>query len=273
MTNFLMTNNNIDFLFGSIVLGSATVICLVGYTCYLGYEYYYNKPIIEIDDDTIHSPSTITSLDSPTIRNSSIILDDDLTIIKPLVDNSTQTISKLLVDKTTQTQVLQEAAIKTDVNVMVKPITTESSSQVSTSPNPSLYSTSVDAVPSINDLGIQTSDQLLYDELQRVLDAGNSDQESVSVVYSPTNFYSPLSPVTRYFRSIPETKDVSIQSLSINQDFNTPILSQLQFNIDSLNSFNSNITPITPSAPNSTKFLLLEDLDVINLTDLCLLFL
>lgn len=63
--------------------------------------------------------------------------------------------------------------------------------------------------------------------------------------------------------------DVSIQTdfLNTNQVFNTPILSQLQVNIDSLNSFNSEITPITP---NITSILLNEDLC---LTDLCLLFL
>lgn len=266
MNNTITNFNILDLeylVFSGVVLGSAAVIYLVGYTTYLGYNYYFNNTSNLSDIGSISPNSTIrpnltTTPNSPTSSSdtsSSVtvkgnIIDiptikvDNVDSIDPLPNLSISSRTSLSpFDSNTPIDSLPDnlRLLNSDVSIDAVPSISEIGLQTS------------DAIPNVKDLGVQTDDQLLIDTLNQLLDERNSEREELTSAISD-DIYSPISPtsdaITRFFNSLnPATTSISTQTSPINID--TPVLNQLRVITRDLNTLNSNITPISSISNNN----------------------
>jgi hypothetical protein len=205
-TNLLNTNN---LIFGGLVLGSASVIYLFGYTFYLGYNYYNISTNFKSDSITPNisninlNSDSITPTPSITIKSGSTTPLAKSSISSPMseieyneyVDNSTQT-NLLFINNSNQTDLnlLIDNFNQTDLKILIdtsnqtmvgfpniSPFT--SNTPVDSLPNNLIRLTSdvlIDAIPKTNDISVQTSKELLVNHLLTII--AEMEAENVAIM-------------------------------------------------------------------------------------------
>lgn len=276
MTMFSTSNFDINnLIFGGVVLGSATAIYFLGYSCYLGYNLFYSN-----ESNTTRSLSTSNINENElTSQPSSPVI--DYSLLDKLSDssikgNTIETINTpnligdtplIIIDSVESLSISTEGIMSAQDNIKASLTPFNSNSPIVSLPdNIRLFNSdkAIQVNSSTTEMGIQTSDQLLLDTLNELLDARNSEQEELSSVIS-NDIYSPLSPISRYFNSIPDNLSTSIQTSPLINNIDTPIFNQLQIVTKELNNFNSNITPISSSNKLTDSYIisqLIKELEV-----------
>jgi hypothetical protein len=207
-TNLLNTNN---LIFGGLVLTSSVAVYLLGYTCSVGYNYYYSKPSLPYgikgaDPNISYAPS-VNDSGSSTPKIPEIFIDSASPTATPYGSprNRGDTVNILIDDLPLNELSLDSYGPDYLSGKTYSPY--NPSSPVSTLPDNLIFLKS--------DASTQTEDHLLHDLFNKMLNDMMSDTNSVS--YASIAFVgSPASPsvkISSFLQSLPSNKGVQTVDL------------------------------------------------------------